>query len=88
MSELNINSAGSPIMTLENVGVRFGLQAALLRKKHKDFWALKDVSFKLYRGKALGCDRLEWYRQEHLDEKPSPADSVETALNRTSMSFS
>lgn len=43
-----------PCLSLKNVGVKYGLQKANFRKKTKEFWALKDVSFDLYQGETLG----------------------------------
>ncbi len=42
----------NPIVTLREVGVCFRQRTGLL--KHRDFWALKNVSLNLYHGETLG----------------------------------
>ncbi len=41
-------------LTLQNVGVKYGLHAGKFRKKTKEFWALKDITFDLHQGETLG----------------------------------
>lgn len=44
--------ADQPILSLEHVGVNYN--SSLLRRPRHDFWALEDVSLKLYAGDSLG----------------------------------
>lgn len=41
-------------LELKNVGVKYGLHSGKFRKKTKEFWALKDISFDLQHGETLG----------------------------------
>jgi len=54
MSVIEIEPDLKTCLTLKNVGVRYGLQHGQFRKKTKEFWALKDISFDLRHGETLG----------------------------------
>jgi lipopolysaccharide transport system ATP-binding protein len=43
------------LIELQNVGVCYNIRGSLLKvKKRNEFWALKDVSLKVYKGEVLG----------------------------------
>jgi lipopolysaccharide transport system ATP-binding protein len=43
------------LIEMKNVGIAYNIRGSLLKaKKRKEFWALKDISLKLYKGEVLG----------------------------------
>ncbi len=55
-SELRSGQARSaaPVLELHQVGVRYSRGGGLFRRRRPPFWALKEVSFRLFPGEALG----------------------------------
>lgn len=53
MSLVQLETPVRSCLELKNVGVKYGLHSGKFRKKTKDFWALKDVSFDLHHGETL-----------------------------------
>lgn len=45
-------TAGSPVLTLRNVGAFYWRRTGYLKKNR--FWALRDISFELHQGESLG----------------------------------